>query len=103
MRLYQQERAIYEVTDLIESTMATQGVKRGELAERLGTNKSWVTQLLDADANKTIRTVADALAVLGFEFRSFAAPIRISNEDRFAATLEAGWGTPWTPHLKVAG
>src|SRR5262249_39819456 len=79
MRLYQQERAIYEVTELLESLLRDMGVSRTELARRLGKTKGWVTQLLDTDANKTIRTVADACAVLGCEFRSFAQPIRVSN------------------------
>jgi transcriptional regulator with XRE-family HTH domain len=79
MRLFQQERAIYEVTELIESVMAELGVTRAELARRLGKSKGWVTQLLDGEANKTIRTVADAFAVLGREFRSFQTTIRISN------------------------
>jgi hypothetical protein len=65
MRLYQQERAIYEVTELIESVMAEKHVKRADLAKMLGKSKGWVTQLLDGEANKTIRTVADTLAVLG--------------------------------------
>jgi transcriptional regulator with XRE-family HTH domain len=80
MRLYQQERAIYEITELIESVMEAEGISRATLAKRLGKSKGWITQLLDGEANKTIRTVADVLAVLGQEFRVFAQPIRISNE-----------------------
>ena len=82
LRCFQQERAIYEITELIESEMESQGVSRAALAKRLGKSKGWVTQLLDGEANKTIRTVADVLAVLGKEFRAFAQPIRISNERR---------------------
>ena len=53
------------------------GITRAELANRLGKSRGWVTQLLDGEANKTIRTVADAFAVLGHEFRSFSQPIRL--------------------------
>lgn len=80
MRLFQQERAIYEVTELIEVLMGELGVSRADLAKRLGKTRGWVTQLLDGEANKTVRTVADVLAVLGHEFRSFSQPIRISTE-----------------------
>jgi len=80
MRLYQQERAIYEVTELLESLMRELGVSRAELAKRLGKSRGWITQMLDGDANKTIRTIADAFAVLGQEFRSFYRPIRISTK-----------------------
>jgi transcriptional regulator with XRE-family HTH domain len=78
MRLFQQERAIYEVTELIESLMQEQGVSRTELAKRLGKTKGWITQLLDGEANKTIRTVADTFAVLGREYHSSSQPIQIS-------------------------
>lgn len=77
MRLFQQERAIYEATELLESVMRETGVTRTELARRLGKTKGWVTQLLDEEANKTIRTVADAFAVLGREYCSFQRPIRV--------------------------
>jgi len=106
MRLFQQERAIYEVTELLESVMEDKGVSRSELARLLGKDKSWVTQLLDGEANKTIRTVADVLAVLGREFRAFSDPIRISNDWQCATTISevaASWESPWPHHLKVAG
>jgi hypothetical protein len=77
MRLFQQERAIYEVTELLESLMAELEVTRAELAARLGKSRGWVTQLLDGEANKTIRTVADVFAVLGYEYHSSYRPIQI--------------------------
>jgi transcriptional regulator with XRE-family HTH domain len=73
VRFFQQEGAIYRVTELIESVMRKEKVTRGELAKRLGKTKGWVTQLLDGEANKTIRTVADVLAVLGHELQ-FSSP-----------------------------
>jgi transcriptional regulator with XRE-family HTH domain len=79
MRLFQQERAIYESTELLEMLMSEQGINRTELAKRLGKTKGWVTQLLDGEANKTIRTFADAFAVLGHEYRSYYQPIQIGN------------------------
>ena len=80
MRLFQQERSIYEVTELLESLMHELHVNRAELANRLGKSKGWVTQLLDGESNKTIRTVADAFAVLGYEFRAFCQPIQIATK-----------------------
>lgn len=77
MRFFQQERAIYEVALLIESTMAELGVTRSELAKRLGKSRGWVTQLLNGQANKTIRTIADTLAVLGREYHSSQKPISV--------------------------
>lgn len=75
MRVFQQERAIFETTELIESAMTEKKMTRAELASKLGKSRGWVTQLLDADGNKTIRTVADVLAALGFEFVPQMRPI----------------------------
>jgi transcriptional regulator with XRE-family HTH domain len=86
MRLFQQERAIYEVTELIESVMGEEGMTRAELARKLGKTKGWVTQLLDGEANKTIRTVADVLAVLGREYRSSQRPIHIGSRTESSAS-----------------
>ncbi len=85
MRLFLQERSIYEVTAKIEEAMDSLDVTRAELARRLGKTKGWVTQLLDGEANKTIRTVADVFAVLGLEFRTFSQPIKVSNEPPVAS------------------
>jgi len=45
----------------------------------MGQSKGWITQLLDGEKNKTIRTVADVFAVLGREFCGFQRPIQIQN------------------------
>lgn len=76
-RLFLQERSILEVTELIEARLRELGINRSELARKLGKTKGWVTQLLDGEANKTIRTVADVFAVLGFEYHSSTRPIQI--------------------------
>jgi len=64
MRLYQQERAILEVTELVCQVMDEDNVSRAELARRLGKTKGYVTQLLDGRANMTIRTISDVLHAL---------------------------------------
>lgn len=64
MRLHQQERAILEVTETVCRLMAEQGVSRSELARRLGKSKSYVTQLLDGEANMTVRTISDVFVAL---------------------------------------
>lgn len=75
MRAFQQERAIFQVTSLIEDTMEREGISRAALAKRLGTQKSRVTELLDGEGNKTVRTIADVFAVLGYEYHGHIRPI----------------------------
>lgn len=64
MRLYQQERAIQELTDMACETMQEQDVSRSELARRLGTTKGYITQLLDGRTNMTVRTISDVFVAL---------------------------------------
>lgn len=79
MRLFQQERTILEITELLEDALSAKGISRAEFAAMLGKSKGWVTQLLDGEGNKTLRTIADAFAVLGFEFHGSYQDIAISN------------------------
>jgi transcriptional regulator with XRE-family HTH domain len=64
-RLLRQERFIVEVTELIVKLMKEKGISRKELAERLGKSKGRVSQLLDGEANLTLRTLSDVFAALG--------------------------------------
>ena len=64
MRLYQQERAIQDLTDLVGEVMEEEGVCRTELARRIGKTKGYITQLLDGRTNMTIRTISDVFTVL---------------------------------------
>ncbi|HEX5444952.1 MAG TPA: helix-turn-helix transcriptional regulator [Pirellulales bacterium] len=89
MRLFQQERAIFDVTQKLEEAMKKFGVSRAELAARLGKTKGWVTQMLDGEANKTVRTVADAFAVLGLAYHSSYGPIHVSNAPAVTAVPHA--------------
>jgi hypothetical protein len=99
MRAFQQELAIYHVTELIEQVMSEVGVSRAELAKLLGRSKAWVTQLLDGEGNKTIRTVADALAVLGREFRGSAPRIGVGAQPVAESTVYVPIGVPYQPKI----
>ena len=77
MRRYQQERAISEAVGLICKVMEEKNISRSELATMIGKSRGWVTQLLDGETNKTIRTISDVLAVLGREYHSSQRSIQI--------------------------
>jgi len=64
LRLYLQERAIEAVTAMICRLMEKKGVSRSQMADRLGKVPGWITQVLDGEKNKTIRTLSDLLWVL---------------------------------------
>lgn len=66
-RIWNQEQAVFDVTELICGIMNEQNVTRAELATKLGKSRPYITQLLDGATNMTIRTVADVLGALGYK------------------------------------
>jgi transcriptional regulator with XRE-family HTH domain len=58
-RLVEQESLILEATETICQLMEELGVTRAALAERTGTSKGYITQLLSGRRNMTLRTLAD--------------------------------------------
>lgn len=63
-RLYQQERTILEMTELICEVMQERSISRSGLAKRLSKSKGYITQLLDGEANMTLRTISDVFTAL---------------------------------------
>lgn len=80
--LWNQEAAILDTTELICALMKEANVSRSDLAARMGTTKSNITQILDGSRNMTIRTVSDVMTHLGHEFRASckARESRTTNE-----------------------
>lgn len=78
MRLYQQERAILEVTEFVCRLMDDQGVSRPELARRLGRTKGYIDRFLDGRVGMTVRVVSDVFTALdrSVRFRAVQLPKR---------------------------
>ena len=57
-RRYEEERLILWTTEAIWKAMDDQGLTRAELAERLGTSRANITQLLSGTRNMTLRSLA---------------------------------------------
>ena len=58
-RLYEQERLVLWVSEALAQAMAVSGLSKADLAERLGTSRAHITQVLSGSRNMTLRTVAD--------------------------------------------
>ncbi len=97
MRLFQQERSIESVTGLICTLMENQGVSRTELARRLGMTPGRVTQLLDGESNKTVRTLSDMFVALGYSLNFVAGSLDIHQVVSGIDTASAN------PILEVSG
>lgn len=63
-RMYAQEGLILEVAEQVWAALERRGVNKQELAQRLGTGKSHVTQVLNGGRNMTLRTLSDIAEAL---------------------------------------
>ncbi|HUY91353.1 MAG TPA: helix-turn-helix transcriptional regulator [Pirellulales bacterium] len=89
-RLFQQERLIVAVTELICKVMKQDGVKRIDLAHALGKTKGRISQYLDGEKNLTLRTVADIFTALGLRMQVSAEPL--APEKQMDGQDSSTWG-----------
>lgn len=57
-QFYEEERLILWTTEEIAGAMVDQGISRADIAERIGTSRANVTQLLSGSRNMTLRSLA---------------------------------------------
>lgn len=57
-RFYEEERLILWTTEEIAGAMVDQGLSRAKVAEKIGTTRANVTQLLSGSRNMTLRSLA---------------------------------------------
>jgi DNA-binding phage protein len=65
-RTYEQERLIVDVAEAVQGLMNETGVKRAELARRMGTSRMSLHQMLSGQQNLTLRTMALMAHALGY-------------------------------------
>jgi transcriptional regulator with XRE-family HTH domain len=96
-RIYEREALAFEASELIARLMEDQEVNKSELAARVGTSKSHITNLLSGSRNMTMHTLADLTFVLGHKVEMKASPLcaAASWVDFDEPAIEAyagGWG-----------
>lgn len=62
-----QHMATLEVARQIEGQMQSAGIKRSQLAERLGKSRAWISKLLHGGQNVTVFTLVEVADALGFD------------------------------------
>jgi len=75
-RIYEQERLLVDTTELLATVMESTRTRRSDLAHRLGRSKSYITQILRANQNLTLKTIADVFFALNYRLVVVAEPIR---------------------------
>jgi transcriptional regulator with XRE-family HTH domain len=86
--LYEEEGLVLDVTESVCELLQKQNVKRKELAQRLGVDKSYITQLLDGNSNMTLKTISDVLFCLDSRARIKVEPLKEQLWD-FTDTIES--------------
>ena len=76
---YQTELLILEINDLICDLMQQQNVTRSELARRIGTNRSYITRLLNGYSNINMKTLVKIAAALGASVEINFVPASLEN------------------------
>ena len=72
---YYVQGAILEFTEALYARMAAHSVSKAELANRLGTSRAYVTQLMGGNTNLTLRSMAKIALALGYELKIDLRPI----------------------------
>lgn len=70
-----EESAIAMAQSTIYNAMESAGISRSDLARRMECNRSLVTRILSGSHNLTVKTMARALGVCGFEVRFQYVPV----------------------------
>lgn len=65
LRVFQQESLSFEVSEIMHKALKQSGMRRVDLAVKLGKDRNYVTQLLAGMGNPTLRTIADVFTALG--------------------------------------
>lgn len=89
-RLFEQEKLLIEVTELLSEVMEKKRISRAQLAAKIGKSKAFVTQLLRGNHNMTLRTIADLFDALEHQVCLKAQP-RDEEQQGFDAVAQKAW------------
>jgi len=65
LRSYAEERAIINLTRQVQMALDAAGLSRAEVAQLLGTSRSFVSQVLNGSANMTLKTLGALMWAAG--------------------------------------
>jgi transcriptional regulator with XRE-family HTH domain len=91
----EREELAFEASELVSRLMEEQGVTKSELAARVGTSKSQITNLLSGSRNMTMHTLADLTFALGHKVEVKVTPLtdaacRVQSDDKYKETYPGG-------------
>ena len=101
-RLFEQERVILDVTEMICELMEQENMSKSDLAQKVGTSKSHITQLLNGTRNMTLRTISDVLYHLGYAFDVDFKEITDFEQEFAQVDFQESWSLKWIEEPRVA-
>ncbi len=75
-RLFEQERLILWVTDSLYEALEENAMSKSDLAEKLGTSRAYITQVLNGSRNMSLSTMADLAWAVGCRATVALEPLR---------------------------
>ena len=87
LRGYAEDRAISALTQVAQDAIDSAGLSRAEVAELLGTSRSYVSQVLNGSTNMTLKTLGALLWAAGQQVgRLETEPVGIAQRDKHRCT-----------------
>lgn len=90
-RLVRQEELILQVTEALTQALDEAGVKKTELARRLGKTPGFVSQVFGGGRNLTLRTVADIAGALSLRPRLELSSVQDSMLGNYVCRHQDVW------------
>ena len=88
----ERERVLFDAAEHIATAMEEDGLSKADLARLLGTQKSYITQLLDGTENMTLAKVSDVLFELNRQFSLQVSDLDVTFEESLEVfTLPHDW------------
>ncbi len=100
LAIFQQERLLLDVTELMQKALDETGTRRSELAKKLGLTRGRITQLLGGEENLTLRTVADVFTAMGKHLGTTLEDINVEPEHWYSIDVD-GEGQPAMPLTRI--
>jgi len=94
-KLYLEEKLILEFTECVAEVMETKGIRKTDLANKLGKTKGYITQVLNGRANMTLRTVADLMWALESSLKISASEIQGPTKNDYGVDFGAKHAEFW--------
>ena len=86
LSLFQQERLILDITELMQKALRASGMRRIDLAKKLGVSRGRISQILSGEGNLTIRTIADVFTAMGRHLSTAIEDLAVERNNWYEVT-----------------